>query len=411
MMSELKKLREQRASLIKQQRDLFDNAKKENRNLSTEEHEQFNRMEADVADTRREIQALEALERNLGEINEQRMRETEGQPGASQPDYNAVFSRAMRFGMNSLNEEERSLMASQRTVGTISRGTDPQQSGSDTLGGYTVPEGFSDELFTEMAAWGGMLEACRIVRSSSGNPLPWPTTDDTATKGAILAETAQDTTSDVTFGQKMLGAYTYTSRIIKASIEFVQDSAFSVNEWIPPVAARRIGTAANEHFTTGTGTGQPNGVVGAAGAGVTAASATAITRNELVDLVHSVNKAYRRNARFMFNDSTLAAIKKLSFGSGDDRPLWQAGNIANGEPSTLEGYQYTINYDMDDIATGNVSLLFGDFSKYIIRQVGQPTLLRLNERYADYLHVAWIMYQRLDGELLSANAVKKLTQA
>lgn len=397
-MKTVKTLIEERQQLIHQQKDLYNRAKSEERSLTNDELDQFEKMESDAADLRRQIDAAKAIARNHEEeFNAQEQRQE------AKPEYKDVFLRAMVKGMDTLTREERDLMLQ-------NRGTDPQQAGSNALGGYTVPEGFSNELFTEMAAWGGMLEAARIYQTSTGNPLPWPTMDDTSNSGGILGETATDTVSDVAFGQKTLNAYTYTSNIIKASVEFLQDSAFNLDSWLTPVAGRRIGVAANAHFTTGTGSSQPNGVVTAAGAGVTAASATAITRNELVDLIHSVNKAYRRNGRFMFNDSTLSAIKKLAFGSSDARPLWQP-SIREGEPDRLEGYAYTVNYDMASIATGNVSVLFGDFSKYIIRQVGSPVMVRLNERYMDALHVGFIMYQRLDGELLSANAIKKLTQA
>ncbi|MEL6661129.1 MAG: phage major capsid protein, partial [Bacteroidota bacterium] len=167
-------------------------------------------------------------------------------------------------------------------------------------------------------------------------------------------------------------------------------------------------------LTTGTGTNMPEGVATAAGAGVTAAAQTAITRPELLGLIHSVDPRYRRRgtkgSRLMFNDATLADIKMLSFGSSDDRPLWQP-SIREGEPDRIDGYSYSINQDMPDMAAGNRSILFGDFSKYLIRIIGRPVMMRLNERYAEELETAFLMYQRLDGRLLSSNAVKALTQA
>jgi HK97 family phage major capsid protein len=167
----------------------------------------------------------------------------------------------------------------------------------------------------------------------------------------------------------------------------------------------------NAHFTTGTGTAQPNGVVTAATAYSTGVAAAAITRDNLVDLIHQVDPSYRRRgAIFMFNDTTLSAIKKLAFGSADDRPLWQP-SIREGEPDRLEGYSYVINQDVADIGASAKSVLFGDFSQYIIRLAGPATTLRLNERYAEFLHTGFIAYQRADGELLSANAIKVLQHA
>jgi HK97 family phage major capsid protein len=172
--------------------------------------------------------------------------------------------------------------------------------------------------------------------------------------------------------------------------------------------ARRLGTIMNLHFTTGTGSGQPNGAVTAATAFTTGVAVSALTRDNIVDLIHSVNPAYRANGTLMFNDTTLAALKKLSFGSSDDRPLWQV-SVREGEPDRLEGFRYIINQDMASVGVSTKSVLFGDFSQYFIRLAGPATTLRLNERYAEYLHTGFLAYQRADGELLSANAIKALT--
>ena len=126
-----------------------------------------------------------------------------------------------------------------------------------------------------------------------------------------------------------------------------------------------------------------------------------------MDLIHSVDPAYRRSpqAAFMMNDATLAAIKKLSIGSGDDRPLW-VPSMRDGAPDTIEGFRYAINPDMANLGTATKPIAFGDWSKYIIRTVGTQTLLRLNERYADSLTTGFLLYGRFDGKLLNTSAIK-----
>lgn len=401
----LKELREKRARLIGQQKSLFDKAGDESRNLTNEEHETFKKIEADLVDVRNSISAAEALQRNLAELNEIELSETtEQRTQEDEPTYEKAFWRGMQFRMQSLSPEEQSLMAQKRT----------QVVGTDNLGGYTVPEGFSNELFREMVAWGGMLEVGRNYRTNSGNPIKWPINDDTANKGRRIGEGATNQKTNTPFASKMLNAYTYSSDFINVSMELMQDSAFDLPSLIQEIAAERLGRIANEELTTGTGTNMPEGVATAAGAGVTAAAQTAITRPELLGLIHSVDPRYRRRgtkgSRLMFNDATLADIKMLSFGSSDDRPLWQP-SIREGEPDRIDGYSYSINQDMPDMAAGNRSILFGDFSKYLIRIIGRPVMMRLNERYAEELETAFLMYQRLDGRLLSSNAVKALTQA
>jgi HK97 family phage major capsid protein len=172
----------------------------------------------------------------------------------------------------------------------------------------------------------------------------------------------------------------------------------------------RLGRTANEVLTTGTGSGQPNGIVTAASTGLTAASATAITSDELIDLFHSVDPAYRASpkCRWMFNDSTLAAIRKLKDGQGNY--LWQMGDVRTGEPDMFLGKAYSVNQAMADIATGNSSVLFGDLSRYVVRKVRGFQVMTLRERYAENFQVGMVGFKRFDGELLNTSAVKKLVQ-
>lgn len=397
-MYKLKELREKRAELVHQQRDLYNRAKGEGRALTSDEETQFNKIEEDVADLRRSIEMEQKLIDNLAELDGSEQRNNDEQKPI---EYRDAFQRYLSVGDSRLSAEERDVLR---------RGTDPQSS-TDAEGGYTIPTGFSNELYVEMAAWGGMLQAARTWKTSTGNLIEWPTLDDTGASATLIAENTAVAVNDMTFGQKTLSAYNYTSGVVKIPVTLAQDSAFDLEGEVRRAFARRLGSTINAALTTGTGSSQPNGVVTAAAVGHTAAATTAFTRNELLDLIHSVDPAHRRNARFMFNDSTLADIKKLAFGSADDRPLWQAGNIQNGEPDRLEGFAYTINQDMADVAASSKSVLFGDFSKYIIRMAGPAVYVRLTERFMDSLQIGYLAYQRVDGELLSNNAVKVLQQA
>ena len=171
----------------------------------------------------------------------------------------------------------------------------------------------------------------------------------------------------------------------------------------------RLGRVANAQLTTGTGASAPNGVATASSLGKTAASATAIASDELIDLVHSVDPAHRTAPKvgFQFNDTTLAAIRKLKDGQGNY--LWQMGDVTKGQPGTLLSYRYTINQAVASIATGNKSVLFGDFGKYFVRKVGSPVIGVMRERFWPNLGIAG--YIRFDGELADTAAIKHLKQA
>lgn len=408
--NQIVELKEKRQNNLNIMDGMVARANEKNEQVNEEEWDRYlkedRQMETDIS--RLEFlqkRAQEAAAKRIAKKNAEENGENK-ETVEARKEYRRVFDKYMRYGGKGLTSDEITLISSKEI-----RGTDPQTTAA-TEGGYTIPEGFSNELFVEMAEWGGVRAAARVISTSTGNPIPWPTVDDTSAKGSLLTEGTAETVNDMAFDRKMLNAYTYTSKFVKVSLQLLQDTAFDLEAFLREAFARRLGTATNEHYTTGSGSARPNGFLTAGRSGLTAASATAITRAELVDLIHSVDPAYRKGGSvgFMFNDSVIAAIKKLSIGSADDRPLWQP-SIAAGEPDRLEGFQYWVNQDMPNLATGNKSIAFGDFSKYIIRDAGNIAALRLGERFADELMVGYLAYLRTEGELLSANAIKYITMA
>jgi len=286
-----------------------------------------------------------------------------------------------------------------------------------TTGGYTTADATMRALEVALLAFGGMRTNSTVIRTDTGGPLPIPTTNDTGNKGEIIGENLTSNELEMTFGQLVLNAYKYSSKYILASIEFMQDSSINVAEFIGSALGDRIGRIQNDHFTTGTGTGQPKGIVAAAAAsGVTGSGQTTVSYDNIVDLIHSVDPAYRSNGRFMFHDGGLKMLKKIKAlqYSGDTTgvPLWQPSLVA-GQPDLILGYPYTVNQSMATPATTVKSILFGDFSKYLIRDVLQIELRRLDERFAEFGQVAFLAFARADGNLLDAgtNPVKYLVQA
>src|SRR5579885_1897001 len=290
-----------------------------------------------------------------------------------------------------------------------------------TGGGYFVPVGFVDDVEEAMKWYGDMLRSSTILDTATGQPLPYPTANDTTTVATLIAEGTQVSEGDISLGNVLFGAYKYTSNLVKVSIELLQDSAFDLESFCKNLFAMRFGRGLNTAFTTGTGTNQPKGILAAATAGPTATGAaandggsetggTSIGTDDLVALEHSVDKAYRRDAGFMANDQTIKMIKQLKDKYG--RPIWLPG-IAVQAPDTILGYQYFTNNDLPTVAVNAKTVLFGQLKKYLIRQVKEMAVLRLNERYADYGQVAFVAFARYDGNLLDAGThpVKYLVQA
>ena len=313
--------------------------------------------------------------------------------------YARAFSAYIRRGVGGMSAEDREVFQPYFSGASDTRAmaTTP-----DTAGGALIPEDFYRRLIEAMKAIGGVrLSRATVVQTASGADMPIPLVDDTANVGALLTENTQVTEQDFTFAQKTLKSYVYTSKLVRVSFQMLQDAFFDVEGWLARALATRVARAVNAQFTTGTGTNQPEGVVtGAQSYGTTATgNATGVTYDNLVNLIHSVDPAYRDNAEWMFNDSTLRAIKQIK--DSQNRPLWQQ-DMALGERPTILGYPYVINQDVAVMAANAKSILFGDFSYYLIREVQDLRVLRLDERYADYLQAGFLAFVRTDGLLANA---------
>lgn len=286
---------------------------------------------------------------------------------------------------------------------------------SGAVGSYTVPDAAMQALEIALLAFGGIRQVATVIRTDTGASLPFPTSDDTSNKGAILTENTQVSEVDVTFGQLTLDAYMYSSKSVLVSLQLLQDSSVDVPSMIGRMLGERIGRIQSDHFTTGDGSSKPNGIVTASSSGVTGV-ADPPTYDNFVDLVHSVDPAYRPGARFMFNDATLKSVKKIKVlqYSGDTTgiPLWAPG-LTMGQQDTILGYPYVVNQSMASPGSSAKKVIFGELSKYMIRDVREITLVRLNERYADYHQVGFLAFARSDGDLLDAGThpVKYMAQA
>ncbi|MEZ5951178.1 MAG: phage major capsid protein [Planctomycetaceae bacterium] len=198
--------------------------------------------------------------------------------------------------------------------------------------------------------------------TNNGQDLPIPTFDDTANTGELLSEgtTTTDDDDDPATDSVILKAHAFSSKVVRLSVHLTQDSGYPIEQALSRALAERLADVQNHYFTLGTGNGsQPQGVVGASSLGKTGSSTTAITYAEILDLIHSLPRVYRSNAKLMFSDDTFLALKKLVDGSGN--PLWNAGNIAAGVAGTIDGFPYVINSKMADMGTSAKSILFGDF--------------------------------------------------
>lgn len=411
----MQELAEKRARILAEAQALNTLRADESRDWTSEEEEKFDKLmdeyDAIGKDIERQQRLTDAAARANQPLDPRQPRITDSvDPAEEREARNEVYRGFLRFGMNGLTPEQRQVMMGLQ-AGELPPEARAQAVGSGSAGGYMVPEDFYRKLTDAKLALGGpRASRATALTTDTGADLPMPTDDDTSNSGELLSENTQASTQDVTIGSKTLSAYMWSSKIVKVSLQLVQDSAFNIDDWLADRLGKRIGRVENSYFTTGTGSSQPEGIVTGATLGVTAAAAAAFTYDELIDLIHSVDSEYRMDAEWMFNDTVLAAMRKLK--DSNNLPLWQPG-MSVGTPDKILGHKYIINSNMSDPATTVKSILFGDMSLYHIRDVRGVQLLRLTERYADYLQVGFLAFSRSDAKLLDAGThpVKYLQQA
>ena len=276
------------------------------------------------------------------------------------------------------------------------------QIGSDSEGGYLVPDEFKATLIDGLQEANIIRALATIITTSNGDKkIPVVASHGTAN---WTDEEAEIQESDDAFGLVTIGAHKL-STMIKVSEELLNDSVFNLETYIAKEFARRMATAEEDAFINGTGTGKPTGILTSGQVGITAASATAITADEIIDLYHSLRSPYRKNASFITNDSTIKAIRKLKDGNG--QYLWQPG-LQAGQPDMILSRPVKTSSYVPTIEAANKVISFGDNSYYWLADRQGRAFQRLNELFAKNGQVGFRATQRVDGKLTLPEAVKIL---
>jgi HK97 family phage major capsid protein len=284
------------------------------------------------------------------------------------------------------------------------------QSTTDGKGGYTIATGFQRDLEKAMLAYGGMLQVSKIWKTPKGNTIEYPLANDTANRAYLINEATNAETSaeDIDFTQQLFESYKITSGMLRMNSELVEDSEFDIVSVVSDFLAERMGRGINYYTTLADGSTKPKGITLAASHGNNTVNDTVLEASDFLALEHDVDPAYRVNARWMFHDSVLKEIKRISITATTLNPLWLP-SFRDGAPSKILDYEYTINQDMATFTNGAASAndsakiaLFGDFKKFIIRTVNNMRLVRLNERFGDTDQIALVAFWRIDSDLLNA---------
>ena len=412
-MADLKTLREQMARIANEARSKLSEATdKTNEARAAEIEREFDAMMADHDRIGGIVQRMEKVDAAVRaasgvDLSKRPVAERTSVPAVddgAKVDYRTAFyAMIANGGVDGLDGEHRAVLQQAEARA--------QTAGTNSAGGYTVPVELASFIEKAMIASGPMYDSnlFTVINTTGGNTFNIPTVNDTAVTAVAHTEggsVTDDGSKDVTFGQAQLGAYAFDTAWVRWSYELANDSILNVESLLGELLGERLGRIANSKLTTGSGSSDVEGIVTNSTLGKTAA---AVTADEIIDLIHSVDPAYRSSpsTAIMMNDSTLAAVRKLKDGQGNY--LWQMGNYQAGVPQNILGYNVVVNQAMASLATGAKVMLFGDMSKFYVRKVGAPTLFVARERFApDY---GILGYARFDGVLANTAAIKHLKNA
>jgi HK97 family phage major capsid protein len=435
-MDSIKAIAEKQADLVSRMKEMNEKAEAETRDFSDEEQENWNALNAeyDSLQARKERrQALIEREEKASEI----IKEVGPQAIEERVEAFKVESRTFDLALRAwgksimdvqpTDEECRACTAVgfkldgkrnemvipfERNIRTLQQEFRALSAIVGSQGAFTIAEGFMPSLEQALLSHGSVRAAAEIIRTENGADMPWPTANDTSNKGRLVAEKEAAASLDPSFGQIVWRAYAYTSDMVQVPASLLEDSSFDLPSVLGEMLGTRLSRIWEEHFTSGDNNSKPHGIVPGSAVGKTAASATALAADEIIDLFYSVDPVYRAmpGSGWMAHDLIFAEIRKLK--DNEDRYLWTPG--FSERPDTILGAPINVNQEMEStLDTTNEVLLYGDLKKYKVREVGSVRVRRLVERFADQDCEAFVIFARADGRLLDAgtNPVKKLVMA
>jgi HK97 family phage major capsid protein len=394
-MSKILELMEKRAKAWEAAKNFLDSKRGSDGLLSAEDTQTYDRMEADVVNLGKEIERLQRQAAIDDELNKATSKPILDKPGAgadknktgrASAEYTKEFWNAMR--KKNYYDVNNSLSI-----------------GEDSEGGYLVPDEFEKKLVEGLEEENFFRGLATVIKTSNGDrKIPVVTGKGEA---AWIDENAQYPESDDTFGQTSISAYKLAT-MIKVSDELLNDSVFDIEGYIAKEFSRRIATKEEEAFFVGDGSGKPTGIFDAKGGGEigVTSSGTNITFDDVMDLYYSLRVPYRNKAKWILNDSTVKALRKLKDGNGNY--IWQP-SVSVGTPDMILNRPYHTSIYAPEVKSGNTPLALGDFSYYWIADRDGRSFKRLNELYATNGQVGFLASQRVDGKLILSEAVKLLS--
>lgn len=385
-------MREKRASLWKSMENFLDTRRDSKGCLSSEDDAAYSRMEADLNNMTKEIHRLERHDAIEAELSK-----PVNVPIQEKPQQIAAIGTKVGRASDAYRKDFGRMLREKHFVSNV-LSTTP---GAD--GGYLCPTEFERQIVETLEEENVMRRLCKVITTQNDRKIPVAATHTVAN---WTAENAEFTESNPTFSQKEIDAYKLTD-LVKVSMELLEDGVFDLEDYIAREFAYAFSIAEEQAFCVGTGIGQPTGLFTENGApvGVTAAGSTAVTTDEIISLVYALKAPYRKNAKFLMNDATVSALRKLKDVNG--QYLWQP-SVQAGQPDKLLGYDIETSPYVPLIAAGSLAIAFGDFKNYWIADRTGRTVQRLDELYSTNGQVGFISTERVDGKIILPEGIRLL---
>lgn len=395
----IKELFAKRANLWENAKDFLNTHQDENGLMSAEDAATYDKMEADIQDYTAQIERMERQAKIDAQMSAWNGSPLIGAPGAGtrQPE--------ARTGIASDNyaEDYNCYLRGRALIHNV------MSEGVDANGGYLVPTEFERQIVTALDENNVVRSVANVIKTAAERKIPVAASHVAA---QWTAENGAYTESNSTFAQKAIDAYKETA-LAKVSIELLQDSMFSVEAYLANEFGRAFGILEEEAFCVGTGTGQPTGIFNAydnnapVGGEINVITGTsgAVKGDDLISLVYALKAPYRKNAKFLMKDSSVAEIRKLKDGNGVY--MWQP-SLQAGQPDKLLGYDLLTSAYAPEIAANALPVAFGDFHSYWISDRSGITIQRLNELYSANGQVGFIATKRCDGKTILHEGIQLL---
>lgn len=388
-------MREKRNKLVGMMDTFLDTHTTDKGTLSAEDDKTYKDMETEVAQLTDSIHRMERREEIEAELSKPTSKPLTGKPMKADGDKAAKTGRAS-------DEYKKALLQAMRT--NFRQISNVLQEGIDPQGGYLVPDEYDKRLIDILTEENVMRTIGTNITTSGEHKINIAATKPAA---AWIEEGGTLTFGDATFDQIILDAHKLHVAI-KVTEELLYDNAFNLENYILTQFGKALSNAEEDAFINGTGVGQPLGILaetGGAQVGVTSASSTKVTADEIINLVYSLKRPYRKNAVFLANDVCVAELRKLKDNNG--QYLWQP-SLQAGEPDRVLGYKiYTSPYFPVPTA-GGTAVAFGDFSYYNIGDRGTRSFAELKELFAGNGMIGFVAKERVDGKLVLPEAIKLL---